>query len=104
MARQVIWTESAWDDLERIADSIAVDSPYYAAAFVQRVRDKARNLVIIPEAGAIVPELDDTQIREVFEKSYRLIYHVGDEAVSVLGLIHGARDLTALWNRDERQP
>lgn len=104
MARQVIWTESAWDDLERVADSIAVDSPYYAAALVQRVRDKARNLSIIPEAGAIVPELDDTQIREVFEKSYRLIYHVSDETVSVLGLIHGARDLAALWDRDERRP
>ena len=104
MARQVIWTESAWDDLERVADAIALDSPHYAAAFVQRVRDKARNLVIIPEAGAIVPEFDDQQIREVFEKSYRLIYHVGDETVSLLGLIHGARDLPALWDRSERQP
>ena len=104
MARQIIWTESAWDDLERIADSIALDSPYYAATFVQRVRDKARNLPVIPEAGAIVPEFDDVDIREVFEKSYRRIYHIGEETVSVLGLIHGARDLAAKWDSDVRQP
>jgi len=43
-------------------------------------------------------------IREVFEKSYRRIYHIGEETVSVLGLIHGARDLAAKWDSDVRQP
>lgn len=104
MDRQVIWTESAWEDLERIAETIAIDSPFYAASFVERIRDKGRRLAVIPEAGAIVPEFDDPLIREVFEKSYRLIYHVGNEVVSVLGLIHGARELLPLWNPEKRHP
>lgn len=104
MDRQVIWTESAWEDMERIADTIAMDSPFYAASFVERIRDKSRRLAIIPEAGAIVPEFNNPQIREVFEKSYRLIYHVGSEAVSVLGLIHGARELLPLWDPQVRLP
>ena len=69
-----------------------------------RIPARRKRLVVIPEVGAVVPEFDDPQIREVFEKSYRLIYHVGDETVSVLGLIHGARDLAAMWDSDERQP
>ena len=41
MARKVVWTETAWRDLERSAESIAADSPVYAAAFVRRVREHA---------------------------------------------------------------
>jgi plasmid stabilization system protein ParE len=44
MARSVVWTETAWRDLEHTADYIAEDSPGYAAAFVQRIRDHARAL------------------------------------------------------------
>jgi hypothetical protein len=58
VGRQVAWAETAWRDLERIADYIAEDSPGYAAAFVRRVR--------------------------------------------ILGLIHGARDLAALWDKEGR--
>jgi hypothetical protein len=32
MARKVIWTESAWKDLEEVVDYIAKDSSHYAAA------------------------------------------------------------------------
>ncbi len=38
MARKVVWTDTAWRDLERSADYIAEDSPGYAAPFVRRIR------------------------------------------------------------------
>jgi mRNA-degrading endonuclease RelE of RelBE toxin-antitoxin system len=41
-------------------------------------------------------------VRELVVGSYRLIYEIRDESVYVLGLIHGARDLTALWDRATR--
>ena len=34
MARGVIWTQTAWSDLEAVADYIAKDSRHYAAVFV----------------------------------------------------------------------
>ncbi|MEI7670835.1 MAG: hypothetical protein WCK00_01850 [Deltaproteobacteria bacterium] len=37
MARKVTWTESAWTDLEEVADYIAKDSRHYAGA--GRLRD-----------------------------------------------------------------
>jgi len=33
-----------------------------------------------------------------------LIYQVKEETVFVIGFIHGARDLDALWNPEERVP
>lgn len=102
MARRVAWTETAWRDLERIADYIAEDSPGYAAALVRSIRDRARSLEEMAERGRVVPELDQPTVRELLVGSYRLIYEISDGNVYVIGLIHAARDLTALWNRETR--
>lgn len=102
MARRVAWTETAWRDLERAADYIAEVAPSYAAAIARRIRDRARSLEEMAERGRVVPELDDPRVRELVVGSYRLIYEVGEETVYVLALIHGARDLAALWQREDR--
>jgi len=68
MARKVMWTESAWRDLEEVADYIAKDSSHYAAAFAREVRDAARTLAYLAERGHVVPEFNDPSIRELFVK------------------------------------
>ena len=102
MAWTINWTQSAWNDLEAAADYISKDSPRYAASFVQEVRDAARSLNTLAFRGRVVPELDDTNIRELFLKSYRLIYQVTAQKIYILGLIHGARDLWMLWKKEGR--
>jgi plasmid stabilization system protein ParE len=88
MAKTVKWSEVAWA------------SRYYAAAFVREVREAARSLRRFPERGAIVAELGDVSIREIYVRRYRLIYQVSSKRVVVLGFIHGARDLAAIWRRE----
>ncbi|MCX5894377.1 MAG: type II toxin-antitoxin system RelE/ParE family toxin [Proteobacteria bacterium] len=102
MAWTINWTQSAWNDLEAAADYISKDSPRYAASFVQEVRDAARSLNTLAFRGRIVPEFNDTNIRELFLKSYRLIYQITAQQIYVLGLIHGARDLWVLWKKENR--
>lgn len=102
MAREVRWTESAWGDLEEVGEYITRDSPHYAAAFIREVRDAARSLAYLAERGRTVPEFNDPTIRELFVSSYRLIYQVTEQAVFILGFIHGARDLWAIWDREKR--
>lgn len=99
MAKRVIWTLAAWNDLETVADFISRDSPYYAAAWVRNVRDAARSLNLMSMRGRVVPEIGDRQIRELIVQSYRLIYKVERSRVAVLGIIHGARELKTLWAR-----
>jgi len=102
MAWTIIWTQSAWNDLEAAADYISKDSPRYAASFVREVRDAARSLNTLAFRGQVVPEFDDTNIRELFLKSYRLICQVTAQHIYILGLIHGARDLWVLWKKEGR--
>jgi toxin ParE1/3/4 len=37
-----------------------------------------------------VPEFGLGQIREVFEGSYRIVYHVKPDQVDVIAVVHGA--------------
>jgi toxin ParE1/3/4 len=89
VARTVRWTETAIQDLEEAAAFIGRDSRFYAAALVQETRAAARSLRMFAERGRVVPELEAPEIHELFMGS----------CVFILALVHGTRDLTALWQR-----
>ncbi len=91
MAREINWTEPAWQDLEAAAGFIARDSESYAASFVQEVMESASSLTEFAEMGRIVPEFADQSIRELLVGPYRLVYEISDDRIFVLALIHGAR-------------
>ena len=96
MAREVVWSQEAAADLEAIAEYIAKDSAFYAAAFVTEIRDASRTLIEFAERGRVVPELDNPEVRELLIKDYRLIYFVAEKHVTVLAVIHGAKRLSAM--------
>ena len=91
MAREVIWADPAWDDLEAAAEYIARDSESYAAAFVQEAKTAAASLSEMAERGQIVPEFRDASIRELLVWPYRLVYRLDARHVTILAVIHGAR-------------
>ena len=97
MARTLKWTEVATKDLEEAAEFIARDSPFYAAALVREARAAARSLRSFAERGRIVTEARSSEIREIFVKSYRLIYQLTGEEIAVVAFVHNARDLQRLW-------
>jgi plasmid stabilization system protein ParE len=44
-----------------------------------------------PQSGRVVPKAGDVNIREVFEGPYRIIYHVLEDEIDVIAVVHGAR-------------
>lgn len=102
MARKVIWSYEATEDLDALAEYIARDSSFYAAAFTQEILDVSRSLNEFFERGRIVPELGDPIIREILIRDNRLIYKIEQSSIVILALVHGARDLKALWEKENR--
>ncbi len=102
MVRKVIWAHSAEKDLDAVAEYIHRDSPAYAAAFVHRILKTGRSLSEFAERGRVVPEFKNHSLREIFVHSYRLIYRIEEERVSILALIHGRRDFDSAWSEKER--
>ena len=66
MDYRVSWSPTALDDVDAIAEYINRDSPAYTRAVVNKILDTARKLEDFPNAGRVVPELDDEAIRERF--------------------------------------
>lgn len=94
MDTRVSWSPEALEDVEAIAAYIAKDSPFYASAVVQKILDTAKSLGNFPNLGPIVPEIGEPEFRERFVYSYRVIYRIADDAITIIAVIHGRRLLT----------
>jgi toxin ParE1/3/4 len=80
-------------DLQQIADYIARDNPVAAEAWVTRLVAAARAAGTNPRAGRVVPERRDPDVREVFLRTYRIIYRVEAKRIVVLTVVEGRRRL-----------
>src|SRR4051812_16821401 len=106
MARKIRWAPSAAAMLEEAVEYIATKSPEAARKLAVSVVNAADSLAELSERGRIVPELGDSRYRELLVGSYRLIYRVSEDAVSIVAVAHGARDFRSWWNhrREDRSP
>lgn len=99
MVQFVIWSDESLEDIESIAEFISRDSIHHAQNVVDQIIRIVETLQTQPKMGRVVPELKQTQIREHFIYSYRIIYEIKDEQLHILAVIHGRRQLE---NIDER--
>lgn len=94
-ARAVRWTERARCDLQEIGDYIAEDDPRAADRWVQRLFERAERAAALPLAGRRVPEIGRDDVREVFLRTYRLVYRVLDASIDILTVLEGHRRFPA---------
>jgi addiction module RelE/StbE family toxin len=88
----VHWTDTAQRHLDAIYRYIAQDSPAYAERTVDRLTRRSQQIAEFPLSGRMVPEYEKSQIREVIEGPYRIIYYIKPDQIDVLAVIHGAQD------------
>lgn len=91
MALQLSWSPEALEDIEAIVLYIERDSPCYAQIVATKIMAIAEAIPEYPKIGRVVPELGDSQIRERFVYSYRLIYRIEATRILVAAVIHGSR-------------
>ena len=101
MARGLVWSPEAIEDIESISSYIEHDSRWYANAIASKIVETAETIPDFPEMGRVVPEIGDTSIRERFVYSYRIIYRLEPERVLVAAVIHGSRLLQPFIQRLE---
>jgi len=88
---KVKWSKDSLEDLKEICRFIALDSPYYARVFNDRVFEMVEHLELFPEIGRRVPESDDPKVRELIYKGYRIIYQVKEDCLEIITVVHGSR-------------
>ena len=89
---RVVLTDEALADLVRIGDHISIDDPRRAATFVRELRHAAREIGDMPFAFPVAPRYERVGLRRV-HGSYLIFYTVDTARVTVIHVLHGARDL-----------
>ena len=89
---KLVWTELSTEDLKGIFDYIAMDSVRYASITVNKIYNRAQDIIDNPYVGRIVPEMNIKAIREVISGNYRIVYKIINEfQVDILRVYHSAR-------------
>jgi plasmid stabilization system protein ParE len=90
------FSPAALADLEEIGLYIARHNPRAAAAWVDKLVDRAEKAAAQPRSGRVVPEVGDPDIREVLLRTYRIIYRIEPGRILVLTIMEGHRRLRSL--------
>ena len=97
---EIRWSLTATQDVRDIEEFVARDSPVYAVRLTNRIVEAVERLTEFPQLGRVVPEFEQEDLREILYRSYRIVYRVQGEAVMVLRIVHGARGLMRLAERE----
>ena len=90
---QIKWTEPALNDLNEIAEYIALDKPSAAKKLVRNVFKTVKRLKDFPKSGTKPVELPENEYREVIAGPCRVFYRINGKVVYVLYVMRGEREL-----------
>ncbi|MGM0587604.1 MAG: type II toxin-antitoxin system RelE/ParE family toxin [Bacteroidota bacterium] len=90
---EIVWTEPALQDLDRIADYIALDNHTAARQLVQNSFDTVDQLVDNPRLGKAVEELEDSVYRELVVPPCRIFYRLDDQNIFIIHIMRSEQML-----------
>ncbi len=90
---KIIWSPLAIERATEIVDYISQDKPSAAENWINTVFSKLESLEFLPEKGRIVPEIENSQFRELIYGNYRIVYRIEQKQISVLTIRHGMQIL-----------
>ena len=97
---RVLKRPEAESDLDEIWWYIAQDSPDNADRFLDRLQERCRALADFPQIGTRRDDLK-TGLRSHPCGHYLIFYFPLEDGIDVVRVLHGARDLEALFDPDE---
>ena len=90
---QIIWSEPALNDLDEIAEYIALDKPNAAKKLVANVFTKVERLENFPKSGRKLPELNESRYRKVVFPPCRVFYRIEDETIYIIYVLRNDKRL-----------
>lgn len=85
---RVYWTLEARARLLEIQTFIAQYSPRAARAVAVRLLQRSRKLATAPLTGRRLPEYPETELREVLERPFRLVYLTKLDRIEIITVKH----------------
>ena len=90
---EIIWTSPALDDMDEIAEYIAISNLSAAKKLVKTIFRKINRLENFPESGKKPLELANLNYREVIVNPCRIFYKIDRDKIFILHVMRQERDL-----------
>lgn len=93
---EVLWTETAREDLREIINYIRTDSPDTALRILTDIENEISRLRDFPDQGRIIPELSSNNImhyRELIISPWRIFYKSEGSKLHIMAVIDGRRNI-----------
>ena len=94
---RVSFTADAKNDLRDIGDLIGADSPQRAKSFTRELVAIAGKIGEAPRAYPLVTNYEASELRRRVAGSYLIFFRIVGGSVSVLRILHGARDYERIF-------
>ena len=88
---KVRFTRAARNEVVRIYDHLAAESPSARVGFEERLSQILRNVADFPETGRATSH-PIVRVRNTFPYPYLVFYRIGATEIVVIRVLHGARD------------
>lgn len=90
---EVIWSEPALDNLNDIAEYIAINNIIAAQKLVANVFLKVNRLELFPDSGRISEEIPELDYREVVVNPCKIFYKTDGSIVHILNVLRQEMDI-----------
>jgi toxin ParE1/3/4 len=103
VTRRIVWSPEAERDAIEIAAFIGQDHRAAALRFFDAIEATLEELIAMPGAGRAFPSRQPAIAQIRFRpingfRNYLIFYRVIDSGIAVVRIVHGARDLPALFD------
>ena len=92
---EIVWTNPALEQLDDLAQYIALDKPDAARTLVRKVVEAVGRLAEFPLSGRIPGELPDSVYCEIVVPPCRVFYRVSNTTVFIIHIMREERVLRA---------
>lgn len=72
---------------------IAKENPEDARSVINDIYEAGNRIKEFPAKGRIVPEINKNNVREIFCRSYRIIYKIESKRITILTVRHMRQEL-----------
>ena len=86
---KVVWADPAIEDLDAIADYIALENPAAAHQLVQQVFSAVQTLQKFPQMGSLPAELGGLPYRQLIVPPCRIFYRIEENNVYIVHILRG---------------
>lgn len=90
---EIIWTKPTLEQLNDIAEYIALDNAQAARSVVKNVFDKVDRLNNFPLSGCVLPELPNSIYREIIVNPCRIFYRIQNNTVYIIHIMRDTQQL-----------